>query len=122
MASSSRRADHATDSRKGHSATKPEAGTQIVFEHFGSLYTIHPDGTSLVKIHLQTGRTTTSFGAFDAGWSPDGTKLVFSLRAHAGDGTVQEGIGKANADGSDVQMITTSPTRDATGDWGPLAT
>jgi Tol biopolymer transport system component len=94
-------------------------GTQIVFEHFGSLYTVHPDGTGLVKIPLQTGSTTTSFSAFDAGWSPDGTKLVFSLRTRADGGTVQEGMGTANADGSDVQMITTSPTRDARGDWGP---
>jgi Tol biopolymer transport system component len=94
-------------------------GTKIVFEHFASVYSVHPDGTGLVKIPLQTRRTTTNFTAFDAGWSPDGTKLVFSLRTHAGDGTVQEGIGTANADGSDVRMITTSPTRDANADWGP---
>jgi Tol biopolymer transport system component len=94
-------------------------GTKIVFEHFASVYSVHPDRTGLVKIPLQTRRTTTNFTAFDAGWSPDGTKLVFSLRTHAGDGTVQEGIGTANADGSDVRMITTSPTRDANADWGP---
>jgi Tol biopolymer transport system component len=93
-------------------------GTRIVFEHLGSLYTVHPDGTGLVKLALQTGSSTTAFSAFDAGWSPDGTKLVFSLRARDGAGTVREGIAIANADGSDVRMITTSPTRDASGDWG----
>jgi Tol biopolymer transport system component len=96
-------------------------GTAIVFEHFASLYTVHPDGTGLVKIPLRTGSATTNFTAFDAGWSPDGTKLVFSLRARTSHGTVEEGIGTANTDGSDVQMITTSPTRDHQADWGPHA-
>src|SRR2546428_511968 len=56
----------------------PDA-TEIVFEHFGSLYTVHPDGTGRRKISLQTGSSTTAFTAFDAGWSPDGSKIVFSL-------------------------------------------
>lgn len=94
-------------------------GTKIVFEHFGSLYTVHPDGTGLVKIPLQTGGSTTAFTAFDAGWSPDGSEIVFSLNTKTSAGGVQEGIGTANTDGSDVQMITTSPTRDDKADWGP---
>ena len=72
-----------------------------------------------MKITLKTGSTTTAFTAFDAGWSPDGTKLVFSLNIQGPAGSVQEGIGTANADGSDVQMITTSPTRESKADWGP---
>jgi Tol biopolymer transport system component len=94
-------------------------GSRIVFEHFGSLYTVQPDGSDLSKIMLQTGSSTTAFTAFDAGWSPDGTKIVFSLNVKGPAGSVQEGIGTANADGSDVQMITTSPTRDDKADWGP---
>jgi Tol biopolymer transport system component len=96
-------------------------GSKIVFEHFGSLYTVHPDGTHLVKIPLKTGSATTSFSAFDASWSPDGTKIAFSLRTKAGTGSsAAEGIGTANADGSDVQMITVSPSGDDSKvDWGP---
>jgi len=94
-------------------------GTEIVFEHFGSLFTVHPDGTGLVRIPLQTGSSTTAFTASDAGWSPNGAKLVFSLNIRGTAGTVQEGIGTANADGTDVRMITTSPTRDDKADWGP---
>ena len=90
-----------------------------MFEHLGSLYTVHPDGTGLVKIPLQTGSATTARPAFDPGWSPDGTKLVFSINTKTSDGATQEGIATANADGSDVQMITTSPTRDHKADWGP---
>ncbi len=96
-------------------------GTMILFEHFGSLYTVHPDGSGLSKIPLQTGSLTTAFSAFDAGWSPDGTKIVFSLRFKVGTGTVREGIAIANANGSDVRLVTTSPTADHKGDWGPHA-
>ena len=94
-------------------------GTKIVFEHFGSLYTVHPDGTHLVKLPLRTGSATTAFTAFDPGWSPDGTKLVFSINSKTSAGAIQEGIATANADGTHVQMITTSPTRDHVADWGP---
>jgi Tol biopolymer transport system component len=94
-------------------------GTRIVFEHFGSLYTVVPDGGGLSKVSLDTKSSTTAFTAFDAGWSPDGTKLVFSLRTKTGSGSVQEGIATANADGSDVQLVTISPTRDEKADWGP---
>jgi len=94
-------------------------GTTIVFEHFGSLYTVHPDGSGLSKLSLQTGRSTTAFNAFDAGWSPDGTKIVFSFVTKGSAGTRQEGIATANADGSNVQIVTTSPTRDEKADWGP---
>jgi Tol biopolymer transport system component len=94
-------------------------GTEIVFEHLGSLYTVHPDGSQLSKISLQTGSSTTAFTAFDAGWSPDGTKIVFSLRFRSAPNTVEEGIAIANADGSGVRLLTRSPTRDEKADWGP---
>jgi Tol biopolymer transport system component len=94
-------------------------GSKILFEHFGSLYTVHPDGTGLSKLSLQTGSSTTARPASDAGWSPDGTKIVFSLSIQGPTGSQLKGIATANADGSDVQMITTSPTRDSKGDWGP---
>jgi dipeptidyl aminopeptidase/acylaminoacyl peptidase len=80
-----------------------------------------PDGTGLVKIPLQTGSATTAFTAFDAAWSPDGTKLVFSLNTKTSSGGTQEGIGTANADGSNVQQVTISPTRDHQADWGSHA-
>jgi Tol biopolymer transport system component len=94
-------------------------GKRIVFEHFGSLYTVRPDGSDLSKISLQTGSSSTAFTAFDAGWSPDGTKIVFSLRFQTAPNAVGEGIAIANVDGSDVQLVTTSPTTDHVADWGP---
>jgi Tol biopolymer transport system component len=94
-------------------------GTRIAFEHFGSLYTVRPDGSHLSKISLHTSSSTTAFTAFDAGWSPDGTKIVFSLRFQTAPNTVREGIATANADGDDVQLLTTSPTTDDKAEWGP---
>jgi Tol biopolymer transport system component len=98
-------------------------GTKIVFEHFGSLYTVRPDGTGLRKLPLQTRSATTAFSAFDASWSPNGAKIIFSLRTKTSSGATQEGIATANADGSNVQQVTASPTRDSQADWGshPLA-
>jgi Tol biopolymer transport system component len=96
-------------------------GTEIAFEHRGSLFVVHPDGTGLAKIPLATdGR---SF-AGDVSWSPDGKKIAFILFTPTGapaggpHGSFQEGIATANADGSDVQQITTSPTFDHETDWG----
>ena len=94
-------------------------GSRIVFEHVGSLYIVRPDGSNLRRIPLQTGASTTAFAAFDAGWSPDGTRIVFSLWMKTGPNTVEEGIATANVDGSDIHLLTVSPTRDEKGDWGP---
>ena len=97
-------------------------GTKIAFEHRGSLFTVHPDGTGLAKIPLATG--SRSFEG-DVSWSPDGKKIAFILFTPTGvpaggpRGSFQEGIATANADGSDVQQVTISPTFDHQPDWGP---
>jgi len=87
-------------------------GTRIAFEHFGSLFVVHPDGTGLERIPLAI-----SYRSFagDPVWSPDGTAIVFLLFTRTG----QEGIATANTDGSDVQLVTISPTFDHQPDWGP---
>jgi Tol biopolymer transport system component len=100
-------------------------GTEIAFERStvlrgmdnfrqgGSLFVVHPDGTGLAKIPLPSG--TRAF-AGDVSWSPDGTKIAFIY------GTLKspEGIATANADGTDIQQITVSPTFDHETDWGAL--
>jgi TolB protein len=96
-------------------------GTEIAFEHRGSLFVVHPDGTGLAKIPLAIG--SRSF-AGDFSWSPDGTKIVFLLITPTGPpsggpaANFQEGIATANADGSNVQQVTISPTFDNQLDWG----
>jgi Tol biopolymer transport system component len=90
-------------------------GTRIAFEHRGSLFVVHPDGTGLAKIPLAT--NSRSF-AGDFSWSPNGRKLVFLLGTPTGARSFQEGIATANADGSDVQYVTETPTFDHQPDWG----
>jgi Tol biopolymer transport system component len=86
------------------------------FAHGGNLFVVHPDGTGLAQIPIPT--DSRRF-AGDVSWSPDGKKIVFIFGTLRGPGTFQEGIATANADGSDVQKLTTpSPTFDHQADWG----
>jgi Tol biopolymer transport system component len=86
----------------------------------GSLYVVHPDGTGLAKIPLATGSLS---HAFAPGWSPTGTKIVVVLDTRTSQGTLQEGIYTANADGTEVHRVTNAPVSDISPDWGthPLA-
>jgi Tol biopolymer transport system component len=99
-------------------------GSEIAFEHSGSIFVVHPDGSGLAQIPLAT---NTRASAGDAGWSPDGTKIVFLLFTPTGPPSggpkqsFQEGLATANADGSNVQQVTTSLTKDHQPDWGSHA-
>jgi Tol biopolymer transport system component len=91
-------------------------GNTTLFDDLKSLYVVHPDASGMTKIPL----VTHSFSRLQGpDWSPDGAKIVVSLLTATRPGTGQAGIYTANADGSDVQRATSSPTFDATPDWGP---
>jgi len=91
-------------------------GRWIAFEHNGSLVAIHPNGTRLHTIRLKACRLV---GAGDVVWSPNGRKITFLLVTKTGPGSFREGIATANADGSNVHWVTTSPSFDHQTDWGP---
>ena len=78
------------------------------------LYVVHTDGTGLRAIPLQIG--SRSF-AFTPCWSPDGSKIIFSLTTTTGPGTGDEGISTANADGSGLSQVTSGGGYDFA-DWG----
>jgi len=87
-------------------------GRSIHSKGGGQLFVVHPDGTGLRQVVLQTPNRVF---AFDASWSPDGTKIVCGSFSQT---TGMAGIATANADGSDFEQITSSPTIDHQPDWG----
>lgn len=107
-------------------------GNEIIFsEHatpdsYSSIWVVHADGSGLHEIHVQgaacggLGSDPNAISCARPSWSPDGKQFVFSLFNQA---TGQRNIYTANADGSNVRQVTTSPTADDNPDWGthPLA-
>jgi hypothetical protein len=94
-------------------------GTELLFGSTrGKLFVVHPDGTDLTQIPIDTGGGR-SF-AFGPGWSPDGNRIVFSLFL-ATKGQVD--MYTARADGTDLVQVTDTPDVEEFTDWGthPLA-
>ena len=94
-------------------------GTEILFSSArGKLFVVHPDGTGLTQIPLDTGGGS-SF-AFNPGWSPDGKNIAFSLFL-ATKGQVD--IYTARADGTHLVQVTNTADFEEFADWGthPLA-
>jgi dipeptidyl aminopeptidase/acylaminoacyl peptidase len=90
-------------------------GTEILFGSArGKLFAVHPDGTDLSQIPIDTGGGS-SF-AFQPGWSPDGTNMVFSLFL-ATKGQVD--VYTARADGTHLVQVTNTPEFEEAADWGP---
>jgi dipeptidyl aminopeptidase/acylaminoacyl peptidase len=97
-------------------------GSRLLFQTFcrrdcgqratgAQLFTIDPNGGRLRQLtHLRG-------NSYDAGWSPDGKKIVFALnRAVSPEGD----ISTINADGTNLRRLTHAPEPDAhMPDWGP---
>ena len=82
-----------------------------------SLFSVDPDRAGLTPINLQVG--TQKYLALNAGWSPDGTRIILNIYINGG-----EGIFTANPDGSGVTQVTftTNPGMQYSGpDWGTHA-
>ena len=96
-------------------AWSPDGSTILSSTRDGRLFTIHPDGSGLTPIRLQIG--TGDYFAYGAGYSPDGTRIVFTLNAGG-----PSDIYSANLDGSAAQRLTTDPAPARLPDWGPAST
>jgi WD40 repeat protein len=79
------------------------------------LYRVRPDGTDRQSIQV----ATPSLGAFlyRPDWSPDGSRIVFSMALPGGDSELYS----VAADGSDLQRITHVPGAEDYASWGPVA-
>jgi hypothetical protein len=107
--------DNATESWSPNGNEILFAGVHGPFSGAG-LYVVHTDGTGLRAIPLQI--DSRSF-AFTPRWSPDGSKIIFSLFTTKAPGTGDEGISTANADGSGLSQVTSGGGSDDFADWGP---
>ncbi|MEV4315075.1 hypothetical protein [Actinocrispum sp. NPDC049592] len=76
----------------------------------GKLLLAHPDRPGLSTIDLAV---PGPYFALAPAWSPDGTKIVFSMSVNG-----QEDIYTANRDGSDVTQVTATPGFEPFADWG----
>jgi Tol biopolymer transport system component len=87
-------------------------GRWILFDARGDLFVVHPDGTGLRQIVLHPG---SRHWAFEPGWSPDGSRIVFSMWVLA---LGQDDIYTARIDGSDLFQVTNTPEHEGQADWG----
>lgn len=87
-------------------------GRTIVFGTNGSLYRVSPEGQGLARIILKMPDGSSAANAFDVSFSPDGTRIAFSL------GATQSGIYTAGLDGSDVTQLTSTTAEDHHANWG----
>jgi TolB protein len=80
------------------------------------LFTMNPDGGQLRQI------THVAGNAYQPGWSPDGTKIVFTRNRVAGG---PSDVFIINADGSNLRRVTRAATPELLADypdWGPRPT
>jgi Tol biopolymer transport system component len=76
-------------------------GRWIVYTNGGRLYLLHPDGSGLRQVRIQTG--TSSYYAFDVTWSPDGSRIALTMNA-----TGSNDIYTLRLDGTDLVHATTA--------------
>lgn len=90
-------------------------GRWIAFDDHGRLFVIRPDGTGLRQVSVHPGGR---YFAFEPDWSPDGTRIAFSMYVvRAG----QDDIYTTDPDGTDLYQVTDTPDHEGQVDWGPLS-
>jgi Tol biopolymer transport system component len=104
-------------------AAFPGANGKIAFDSFQApdqykIYTVYPDGTGLQRL---TSSIDSSVELWPA-WSPDGSKIAFSIAASASAGSNRD-IYVANADGTGItRLTTTTSVSEVEPAWSPDGT
>jgi Tol biopolymer transport system component len=90
----------------------PDGGS-ILFASKGRLRTVAPDGTGPTAIPVDTDGFAF---AYQPGWSPDGTRIVFSMFLES---TGHVDLFTVAADGTGLVQLTDSRSPEEFSDWGP---
>ena len=85
-------------------------GQWILFDERWRLFLIRPDGSGLHQVVLKPGGR---HFAYEPVWSPDGTRIAFSMWANG-----QDDIYTADPDGGNLFQVTDSPEQEGQVDWG----
>ena len=85
-------------------------GQWILFDARWRLFMVHPDGSGLHQVVLKPGGR---HFAYEPVWSPDGTRIAFSMWANG-----QDDIYTADPDGRNLFQVTDSPEQEGQVDWG----
>jgi Tol biopolymer transport system component len=96
-----------------HVSWSPD-GAAFLFATRGALHTVGVDGAGYATISIDTG-SDFAF-AFGPAWSPDGTRLAFSLYLASTD---EADLYTAEVDGTDLVALTDTPTFEGGIEWGP---
>lgn len=98
----------------GFTASWSPDGRWILFNAHGQIWIVHPNGSGLKKVMIDTGGR--QYFAQEPVWSPDGTRIALSMFI-PGDGGHLD-IYTMRADGTHLIQITHSPSGDEFPDWG----
>jgi TolB protein len=101
----------------GFTASWSPDGRWILFDANGRIWSVHPDGSGLRKLAIDTGGR--DYFAQQPVWSPDGTMIALSMFI-PGDGGHLD-IYTVRSDGTGLVQVTHSPTGDEFPDWGTHA-
>jgi Tol biopolymer transport system component len=121
----------ATEGGDAQSQSWSPSGNKILFvsridpSHRLAIWVVNADGSGLHQVPIMPAcggafSDPRSVSCFQPGWSPDGTKIVFTRITANG---TQQNIYTVNADGSGLTRVTTSGFSGQDADWGthPLA-
>jgi WD40 repeat protein len=95
-------------------------GSEILFgDDNGTLYTVHPDGSDLTPIDIDTSDFGSFSGyAFAPAWSPDGSWIIFSMGVGTGEGLAMVRLWRSWPDGSHLTKIADGHKGVAYASWG----